>query len=40
MEERDARKMEKMTAIVMKLYDNAMKANELYKEFGLTRLGK
>lgn len=40
MEERDARKMEKMTAIVMKLYDNAMKANDLYKEFGLTRLGK
>ena len=38
-EERDARKAEKMTAVVIKLYDNAMKAKEMYKDFGLTRLG-
>ncbi len=38
-EELDARKAEKMTTIVMKLYDNALKAKELYKECGLTKLG-
>ena len=38
-EERDARKAEKMTSIVIKLYDNAIKAKQLYKEAGLTRLG-
>jgi len=38
-EEVDARKAEKMTTIVMKLYDNALKAKELYKECGLTKLG-
>ena len=39
-EERDARNMEKMTSIVIKMYDNAMKANEMYKTFGLTKLSK
>jgi len=38
-EEIDARKAEKMTTIVMKLYDNALKAKQLYKECGLTKLG-
>ncbi len=38
-EEVDARKAEKMTAIVIKMYDNAIKANKLYKEYGLTKLG-
>ena len=38
-EEMDARKAEKMTAIVIKMYDNALKAKELYKECGLTKLG-
>ena len=38
-EEIDARKAEKMTTIVMKLYDNALKAKLLYKECGLTKLG-
>ena len=30
--EKDARKAEKMTAIVIKMYDNAMKAKKLYKD--------
>ena len=38
-EEVDARKMEKMTTIVMKMYDNAVKAKELYKELQLNKLG-
>ena len=38
-EEKDARKAEKMTSIVIKMYDNAMKAKKLYKEYGLTKLG-
>ena len=38
-EEKDARKMEKMTTIVMRMYDNAVKAKELYHEFDLCKLG-
>ena len=38
-EEKDARKAEKMTAIVIKMYDNAIKAKKLYKDYGLTKLG-
>ena len=38
-EEKDARKAEKMTTIVMRMYDNAVKAKELYKELDLCRLG-
>ena len=38
-EEKDARKAENMTAIVIKMYDNALKAKKLYKEYGLTKLG-
>lgn len=39
-EEIDARKMEKMTSIVIKMYDNAIKAKKLYKEYGLNTLGR
>ena len=38
-EERDARKAEQMTAAVIKLYDNAVKVKQQYKDFGLTKLG-
>ena len=38
-EEVDARKAEKLTRIVIKLYDATMEANALYKKHGLTKLG-
>lgn len=38
-EEYDARKIERLTKVVMKMYDAAMAANKQYKKFGLTRLG-
>jgi len=38
-EEMDARKFEKMTKIVIKMYDAAVEAKKQYKKYGLTKLG-
>ncbi len=38
-EEIDARKAEKLTKIVIKMYDAAVEANKQYKKYGLTKLG-
>ena len=38
-EEIDARKAEKLTKIVIKMYDAAVEAKKQYKKYGLTKLG-
>ena len=38
-EERDARKQEKLTTEVMKIYDNFKKAEKKFKRFNLKELG-
>ena len=39
LEERDARKQEKLTTEVIKIYDNFKKAEEKFKRFNLKELG-